>query len=287
MPNTILIDDNHYPVKLRNVFKPPKKLFYKGNIDLLNEKYNSIAVIGARKPSIYGINCSNKFVEKLSKNDFVIVSGLAYGIDTSAHKECLKNKGKTIAVLAHGFDQVYPKSNKLLLNEILDNDGLIITEYEDGTKILPYMFLERSRIITGITNATLVIEAKNKSGSLSAAYTAFNQNRNVYAIPGDINKEMSFGTNMLIAKNISPLVYSPDQILEDFGIHSVNIDSEKELLSDVENEAIKELKSENLTAEVLSKKLNMLLSQTVSMISSLELKGLIIRNPDFTYNVKT
>lgn len=207
------ITDKEYPKKLKNIYAPPITLFLKGNIELLNK--NIVAVIGCRIASKYGISTTRNLAYKLASKNIVIVSGLARGIDKVAHEGALRARGGTIAVLGSGVDVVYPPENIDVYKNILDNNGLIISEYIVGTKATPENFPARNRIISGISDGVVVVEAKKKSGSMITVDFALEQGKNVYAVPGNICSINSEGTNELI-KQGAKIVTSYEDILEDF-----------------------------------------------------------------------
>lgn len=211
--NLITIFDKSYPKKLRNIYDPPLALYAKGNINLLNRL--GIAIVGCRLSTNYGNNISTQFSYILSKYNINVISGLARGIDASSHKGAIKANGNTIAVIGSGLDIIYPYENKYLFTEIIEKGGLIISEYVPGTKPISKNFPQRNRIISGISNGVLVVEAKEKSGSLITAEFALEQGREVYAVPGNINSMNSVGTNELI-KQGAKMVTSVSEILEDF-----------------------------------------------------------------------
>lgn len=192
----IPIENSKYPKLLRQIYDPPKVLYVKGNAEILND--TSVAIIGCREASEYGINCSEYFSYNLAKAGINIVSGLARGIDSFAHIGALKAKGKTIAVVACGLDIVYPKENIILEEQIIKNDGAIISEYPLNTKPERHHFPSRNRIISGISKGVIVVEAKEKSGSLITVDFAVEQGKEVFAVPGNINSRNSIGTNELI-----------------------------------------------------------------------------------------
>ena len=206
----ITIEDNIYPDKLKQIYNPPKKLFYVGNIKLINNF--SIAIIGSRESSYYGNKIAKEFANDLSKKGITIVSGLARGIDKYAH---VGSNGNTIAVLGCGINIIYPSENKKVYEEILNKGGLILSEYPVNTEPLKMNFIERNRIIAGISNGVLVVEAKIKSGTFSTVDFALEQGKNIYAIPGPINSSKSEGTNELI-KQGAKIVTNISDILEDY-----------------------------------------------------------------------
>lgn len=192
----ITMFDKEYPEKLKVIYDKPIALFYKGNINLF--KKDSIAIVGSRMCSLYGKNVSYNIAKELSENDKCVVSGLAKGIDVNAHIGALNCKGGTIAVLAHGFDIIYPIENKKIYEDILKNNGLIISEYIMGEKLEKRNFPQRNRIISGISDGILVVEAGEKSGALITAEFGLEDGKEIFAIPGNINSLNSKGTNNLI-----------------------------------------------------------------------------------------
>ena len=214
--NIICYFDENYPENLKYIPTPPLILYAIGNIKLL--KSLQIAVIGARKNTIYGKNATNKLVKDLCQNNITITSGLAYGIDTLAHKATLENNGKTIAVIGTGIDIIYPSINKILTKNITEK-GLLISEFPFGTKPLKHNFPQRNRVISGLSKATLVIEAAQKSGSLITAKYALEQNKDVFAVPGSIFNEYSIGCNDLIQQG-AKLISNVEDILEELNIQT-------------------------------------------------------------------
>lgn len=207
----INISDDNYPAKLKNIYAPPITIFAKGDISLLNSK--SIAIVGSREPSKYGIYVAEKFSKELSKEGITIVSGLARGIDTFAHVGALSSFGKTIAVLGSGIDVVYPKENAKYYREISEK-GLIISEYIVGTAPESKNFPQRNRIISGLSDGVLVVEARKNSGTMITTDFALEQGKELYVIPGNITSNLSAGTNNLI-KEGAKLITDVYEILED------------------------------------------------------------------------
>lgn len=178
----ITILDKDYPENLKYVYDAPIVLYYKGNKKLLNQA-NKIAIVGCRDCSQYGMQVSLKFSYELAKQNICIVSGLAKGIDRYSHLGCIKAKGNTIAVLGNGLDQVYPIENKGLYDEILKTGGLILSEYVIGTKPNKLNFPARNRIISGLSRGLIVVEAKQKSGTLITVDFALEQGKDVFVVP--------------------------------------------------------------------------------------------------------
>ncbi|HHF08768.1 MAG TPA: DNA-protecting protein DprA [Kosmotoga arenicorallina] len=208
----VYIQDN-YPEYLRNINAPPTVIFFEGNEKLLFED-GTIAVVGSRKATSYGTSIARQFSKELGEKGFVIISGLAAGIDACAHRGCLDAGGKTIAVLGTGIDIVYPSSNRELFHKILKK-GCIISEFLPGTPPMKQNFPRRNRIIAGLSRVAVIVEATIRSGSLITARLALENGREVLAIPGDITRRNSEGTNWLIKNGAKPVTELAD-ILEEF-----------------------------------------------------------------------
>lgn len=187
--------DKEYPNSLKNIYDSPITLFYKGNIDLLNTR--CVSIVGSRNATKYGLETSYRIGKDCAISNLTVVSGMARGIDTMAHRGTLSINGNTIAVVGCGLDRVYPFENFELFNQIADR-GLIVSEYVIGTKIQPGNFPARNRIISGISDDLIVVEATEKSGALITVDFALEQGKNVYVVPGNINSYKSKGTNELI-----------------------------------------------------------------------------------------
>lgn len=199
----ITMENEKYPILLKQIYDPPKCLYVMGNIEILNNP--SIAIVGCREATEYGKKAATYFSYNLAKQNVTIVSGLARGIDSYSHIGALKANGKTIAVIGSGLDIIYPKENEQLAKKIVEQGGAIISEYPLGTRPQKEHFPARNRIISGISQATLVIEAKEKSGSLITADFAMEQGKDVYSVPGNINSKNSVGTNNLIKDGAIPV----------------------------------------------------------------------------------
>ena len=210
----ICIESNDYPEQLRNIYEPPLKLYVLGKKEIL--KQMGIAIVGTRNATEYGKKAALEFSRSLSENGFNIISGLALGIDTQAHLGTLQLDciGKTIAVLGSGLDEIYPKQNIKLAQQIIKSGGCLITEYPLGTKPEKLNFPKRNRIISGLAKGVLVVEASQKSGALITADFALEQGRDVFSIPGDIFNFNAVGSNNLI-KQGAKLVTKYEEILEE------------------------------------------------------------------------
>ncbi len=210
----LFITDEHYPQRLLNCYDSPSMLYYKGHADLNSSKI--VAIVGTRNNNEYGKNICEKLIEELSGEDVIIVSGLAFGIDCIAHKAALKNQLKTIGVLAHGLDMVYPSQNSGLAKQMIASGGLL-TEFKSLTKPDRQNFPSRNRIVAGISDAVIVIETGIKGGSLITAELGNSYNKDVFAFPGRVNDIKSEGCNFLIKNNKAALITSANDLLENMG----------------------------------------------------------------------
>ena len=193
--HALSLTDQHYPTLLRSVSGAPETLYVLGEILPVDSR--AIAVVGSRTPTSYGVRVARRFVAQLVEQHFTIVSGLARGIDEIAHKTALEYGGRTIAVLGCGFDHMYPPENSDLARNIISS-GAVVTEHDHDVSAEPHYFLERNRIIAGLSLGVLVIEGKARSGTVSTAAHAANIGRDVFAIPGPIDSELSETPNALI-----------------------------------------------------------------------------------------
>ncbi len=228
-----------YPKFLAQIHNPPKKLYCRGNISLLNS--NCFAVVGTRKLTSYGVETTQQIVKDLANNGFTIVSGLALGIDAIAHQTTIDCGGKTIAVLGGGVGDknIGPRTNFPLAKNILKSDGLLISEYSEQESIRAFNFALRDRIISGLSLGVLVIEADEKSGALITAKCALDQNRDVFAVPGNILSPRSTGPNSLI-QNGAKLVMNAYDIINEYH-ENLQLFPEKKKLSLVKNPTEKKI----------------------------------------------
>lgn len=273
----ITYSDNTYPALLKELHDPPGILYYSGK-NIFLDYSPSIAIVGARKATPYGMSAAETISFQLAKCGVSIISGLASGIDGAAHKGALAAGGCTIGVLGCGIDVIYPMSNKKLFEEIVDNDGMILTEFAPQTEPLTANFPRRNRIISGLSYGTLVIEAAENSGSLITAKYACEQGREVYAVPGNIGNPQSAGCNLLI-KDGAKLVTCGDDVLEDmFNVFRPMVKKEKaelpELTEDEKN-VFTSVTRGLQTAGELSKQLKMPVNIINGIVTMLELKGMI------------
>lgn len=205
---TIRLGDENYPEKLKHIYSKPNVIYILGDEKLLNS--DSIAIIGCRNCTDYGAKSAYKFGYELAKKGICVISGFAKGIDSFAHRGAIKAKGRTIAVLGCGLDVIYPEENLQLYKDILKNGGTIISEYPIGTKPEKNNFPARNRIISGLSDGVLVIEAKKRSGTMITVEHALDQGKQVYALPGNITSENSYGTNELIKEGAIPITSVED-----------------------------------------------------------------------------
>ncbi len=205
----ITIEDEEYPALLKEIYDPPVVLYLKGDVSVFQNKM--LGIIGCRRASTYGLKQADQIAKSLAKCGISIVSGMARGIDTAAHKGALLGQGKTIAVLGSGFNNIYPFENKTLFEQIAEN-GAVISEFSLNTAPLRENFPRRNRIISGLCQAIVVVEAAQKSGSLITADLALSQGREVFAVPGGANSFNAQGTNKLI-KEGAKLVENAQDII--------------------------------------------------------------------------
>lgn len=226
----ITIEDKIYPQKLREISNPPKQLYVKGNIELL--KSTGIAVIGSRNCTEYGKRMTQKFTKELSRYTLTIISGMALGIDSIAHKEALKYGTNTIAVLPSGFSKIYPKQNKQLYKEIIENKGLVVTEYKEDEEVNSKYFIERNRIVSGLSIGVLVVEGGYRSGTGVTARLAKEQGKEVFCIPSSLDNSKGITPNKLIKKG-AKLVTSCEDIVENYSDLNLKKTEEEEIVEAV------------------------------------------------------
>lgn len=280
----IKFEDKLYPENLRKIDNPPKKIYANGNVEILNS--NCISIIGSRKNTKYGEKWCEKFVKEFVKYDLKIVSGMALGIDKIAHSSAIKYGGKTIAVLPSGLEKVYPRENLNLYNQIILNGGCVISEYEPEVEAISKRFLERNRIVSGLSIATVVVEAAYRSGTSVTAKMAQRQGRDVFCIPGSLDNPKSMGTNNLI-KEFAKIAISPEDIINNY-----NFLHKKEVTQNILN--VEEVPKEyreiySLITEVpinineITKKCHLELKEVSSRLTMLELDEKIVKLPGNMY----
>ncbi len=277
----ICITNPLYPQELKELYDPPLVLYCKGDINLLSI-YPKLAIVGTRKPTRYGKDVVIKFVRDLCASDVVIVSGLARGIDTCAHRETIANEGKTIAVIANGLDMVYPSENMEITQQIMDN-GLVISEYPIGTPPMAFRFPERNRIISGLSNAVLIPEAGLNSGSLITANCAVEQGKELYVVPGSIFAPQSQGCNQKLKELQASIVTEVEDILGAVGVQKKDTDQLAIQLT-LEQQRITEiLKNSEIHFTEILEKSKLGIGELSAMLTEMEIYGIIRKLPGNYY----
>jgi DNA processing protein len=289
--DVIFYTDARYPRRLKNCADSPVLLYSKGNANL--NLYRCVSIVGTRNATDYGRQLCKQLVEELAEYNALVISGLAHGIDVAIHKECLKYNVPTVGVLGHGLDRFYPHQNKSTADKMIENGGLL-SEYPSGTKPDRQNFPERNRIVAGMADATVVIEAGLKGGALITAEIANSYNRDVFAFPGRLGDEYSEGCNFLIRNNkaalltcVADLAYSlgweknteakgaPEQLLL-----PIDLSADERLVYEI----IQQHKSP-LAIDDLSIKANMPMSLLAMTLLDMELQGFIRSLPGKMYQV--
>jgi len=276
MVQIVEITDKKYPELLKKIGGPaPKKLYYKGNWS--EEIFeNCLSVVGSRRLTSYGRRATEQLVTEIAASGVTIVSGFMYGGDEAAHSTAVRAGGKTIAVMPCGINIIFPEYQAKLYNEILENNGLIISEYEGNFLPQTWSFVQRDRIVAGLSKAVLVTEASLNSGSLLTANYAKKFGRKVFAVPGQITSEVSKGTIKLIKEGAEPVMEAND-ILSFYKI-LVSQKKEKPLVlgeGTLEQKIISYLKNESMEVDSLARILNMPVSKLGTTLSLMQLRGAI------------
>jgi DNA processing protein len=274
-----------YPQKLSNIENKPFLLYFKGNMDVKELNRKGIAVVGSRKSTSYGKWVSEKLVSQLSRKGINIISGMAQGVDTIAHEVSLKMNNPTVAVLGSGVDVAYPTKNKILYDKISEM-GLIISEFPPGTSPMPYNFPLRNRIISGLSDGVLVIEAGEKSGSLITATHAVEQGREVFAVPGNIDSIFSKGTNKLIREG-AKITTCADDIIEEFSVYKDEAESLDHDLNEIQIKIINLLETGEKTILELKDCINYELSDIYSNLTILEILEIIKQEKGKKYRLNS
>lgn len=270
----ITINDKNYPKLLKHIADPPFLLYLKGTARIFNNK--CFAVVGTRALSDYGRRATPYFTSALSRAGLTIISGLALGVDSLAHKAALEAGGVTVAVLGTGIDDktIYPKQNTYLAKEIVKKGGAVISEYAPGAGGTKFTFPQRNRIISGLSKGVLIIEADIKSGALITAYSALDQNRDLFAVPGNIFVRTSQGTNSMISKG-AKLVMSPEDILSDYGFQPILARREIKPDNEIEALILKALDQEKRSVDEIIRRTGHGAAEINAALASMEFKGKI------------
>ncbi|GFD83563.1 DNA processing protein DprA [Tenacibaculum sp. KUL118] len=281
------LDDN-YPQQLKHCIDAPILLFKDGNLNLNNDKI--ISIVGTRKMSSYGRDFCNQLIKDLKEYNPIIVSGFAYGVDICAHKAAIKNNLQTIAVLAHGLDEVYPKTHKKYIHQVNENGGFI-TEFWHDEQPMRENFLKRNRIVAGLSKATIIIESAKKGGSLVTADIANSYNRDVFALPGRATDIYSKGCNNLIKNNQAHLLTSAEDIVKmlNWDLPRASAPIQNKLFVDL-NETEQKIhnylqQNGKQLLDVIALDCNLPTYQLSSILVQMELKGVIKPLPGKTFEV--
>ena len=272
----LTLEDENYPSLLKNIFNPPAVLYYKGDLDLCNFE-RTLAVVGSRKATFHAGEALNKIMSELSGTDICIVSGLAAGLDTTAHNAAIKNNLKTIGVIASGFDYIYPTSNKDLYKKIENGNGVIFTEYYPTFEPLKFRFPQRNRIVSGLSYGTLVVEASLKSGALITANLTLEQGRELLCVPGLITNPNTAGIYKLI-KQGAAIATCADDILNALGWEIKTHEQTKFDFSELDEDELKvynALELEEKGVDELISLTKIPLENLLTVLTMMELKGII------------
>jgi DNA processing protein len=269
----IAFGQSGYPVQLADIPDPPAVLFYIGSVELLCNM-RSVAVIGSRRCSVYGRTTARQISMRLCQSGACVVSGLARGIDGEAHRGALDGGGPTVAVMGGGLDVIYPPEHARLAAKIAGN-GCLVSEYPPGIRPAKYTFPERNRIISGLCTALIVVEAGERSGTMITVGTALDQGRDVYAVPGELGRSTSRGTNRLL-RDGAGIVLSPEELMEELNLIPRDISAPTDPILVL-------LCKKNLTIEMLSVTTGEPLPALRQRILELELRGLVMRRPGNTF----
>ena len=269
-------NDKRYPSKLLKIKNPPEQLYVLGDVSLLNRK--SLAIIGSRNCTEYGYNQAMRFAKEIAKEAICIVSGMAIGIDSAAHIGAKSEIGKTIAVLGGGFKDIFPKENEELFYKILENGGCIVSEYAPDVETDNNNFPNRNRIVSGLSDGILVVEARYRSGTSITVKYAKQQGKNIFCIPSNLDSTTGVGTGKFIQEG-AKLVLSPEDILKEFGIktyeeiiieENINVEIDDEL-----KEIYEVITRMPININEICKKSNKSIGEVNGILTMLELQGLI------------
>lgn len=228
--------DDRFPSRLRQIYDPPALLWMRGTLTPADDR--AIAIVGTRRCTDYGKRQAHRFAQALVREGFTVVSGLAYGIDVAAHRGALDAGGRTLAVLGSGVNRIYPAKHERLAQSIIEH-GALLSEYPLDTPPDASNFPERNRIVSGMTLGTLVVESHREGGALITARMAVEQNREVFAVPGDVGRKAGVGTNRLIQRGHAKLVLDADDILDELGMESAAaVDSTDEAPAEASTESL-------------------------------------------------
>jgi DNA processing protein len=283
----LFITDKAFPQRLLNCADTPVLLFYKGEADLNHPRI--ISIIGTRNNSDYGKALTEKLVKDLAAYNVLVVSGLAFGIDAIAHKAAMKNNLPTVGVLAHGLDQLYPVQHSGMAKDMVKEGGGLLTEFTNGIKPDKHNFPARNRIVSGMSDAAIVVETGIKGGSIITAELANEYNKEVFAFPGRINDPKSMGCHYLIQENKAILLTGAEDIIKFMNWDNTTVKKENKLfieLSDNEQKIVAILKEkENTHIDELNNKADLSTSMVAATVLNLELRDLVRSLPGKIYRL--
>lgn len=289
----LFLTDPDYPADLREIPDAPVVIYRLGKTDL--NRHHIISIVGTRRPTGYGLNFCNRFVEELHAYfpDLTVVSGLAFGIDAAAHEAAMRHNAPTVGVLAHGLQMIYPAAHRDLARMVLDRGGSLISEYPLGEKPYRQRFLERNRIVAGLSKAVVVAESGIKGGAMSTANLAFSYNREVLALPGRSSDPMSAGCNLLIRKDKARLTATAADAVEILGwkVLGAKIDArQRNLFPELDGnpkivyDALRYSESP-MSADSLHIQTSLPMSTVMSVLSELEFDGIVTRMPGNRFTI--
>jgi len=272
----ITLKSNFYPKSFLKIKEKPFGFYALGNLSLLknNNKFLYLAIVGTRKPTFYGLKVAEKIAESLSRLDIVIISGLAYGIDSCAHKSVIKSKGKTIAVIGEGILNALNSSKRNLVEEIIENEGLVLSEFSNETKAMPYHFPLRNRLIAALSDGVIIIEAPIDSGALITAKYALKYDKEIFVVPGEITNKNFEGSHNLI-KQGAKLITKIEDILEEFNFKIPEKIIKIDKLTPEEEKIIESLNKKAMTLEEISRYAKISIGDLLIVLTYMEIKGLI------------
>ena len=286
--------DDDYPMLLREIPDAPVVLYKLGNANLDSEKL--ISIVGTRRPTNYGTEFCSRLVDEIGDYfpEAVIVSGLAYGIDSASHSAALEKGLPTVGVVAHGLDTVYPAAHRDLAGRMVHSGGAIVSEYPSGTRIFQGNFLKRNRIIAGLSHVTVVVESEIRGGAMSTANTAFNYSRDVMALPGRISDRMSEGCNLLIRKNKAGMITAGADMIEQMNWKPLGAPGsaplQRNLFPELQGNDAKvyellRINSEPLTVDAIFQATNIHISELMAILTELEFDAIITKLPGSRYTL--
>lgn len=291
----LAVDDENYPQSLKNISDSPICIYVKGDVNLFKARHQKFfngkqiffAIVGTRKPTSYGQQVARKFAYELSEAGFVIVSGMAMGIDTVAHQAAIDAGGKTIAVLGCGVNIIYPANNRGLYEKIIKTGGAVISEFPPDQTVLKGLFISRNRIISGLSRGVLIAEGGEYSGALITAKCAGIQGKDVFAVPSSINSNMSRAPNLLI-KQGAKLVTSIEDIMEEFDMKITPRKKEdiRKNLNEIGKLIFDILSKNPQTVDDLAVDLSKAVPEVLNAISIMEIDGIVEKNQEHKYQIK-